>query len=65
MKLAVMLWMMIGTTLAGVLVVAVLMVPSLQPQAKMWIAVAAAVGAVIGFPISMQIAKAIERQTQR
>jgi hypothetical protein len=65
MKLAIMLWMMIGTTLAGVLVVAVLMVPGLQPQAKMWIPVAALVGAVVGFPISAMIAKAIERQTAR
>ena len=66
MKLAVMLWMMIGTTLAGLLVLVVLMIPGMQFSAvKLWIAVAAVVGAVIGFPISMSIAKAIERQTQR
>lgn len=66
MKLAVMLWMMIGTTLAGLLVLVVLMIPGMQFSAvKLWIAVAVVVGAVIGFPISMSIAKAIERQTQR
>lgn len=65
MKLAVMLWIMIGTTLAGVLVVAVLMIPALQPQAKMWIAAAAAAGAVLGIPVAMAVAKAIERQTAR
>ena len=66
MKLAVMLWMMIGTTLAGVLVLAVLMVPGLQwTQVKLWIPIVALVGAVIGYPISAAIAKSIERQTAR
>lgn len=65
MKLAAMLWIMIGTTFAGMLVVAVLLVPSLQAQAKMWIAIAAATGAVLGVPVALTVAKAIERQTQR
>ena len=66
MKLAVMLWIMIGTTLAGLFVLAVLMVPGLAwAQVKLWIAIAALVGAVVGYPISAAIAKNIERQTAR
>ncbi len=58
-RLAALLWVMGGTTLAGVLVVVVLMIPALQFEAKKYILYAAIAGFVVAIPLSMMAAKAI------
>ena len=61
-RLAVLLWVMGGSTLAGVFVMIVLMIPSLQSQAMKVIPLAALAGFVVGMPLALIAAKTI---TQR
>ncbi len=62
-RLAVLLWIMGGTVLAGVAVVAVLMVPSLQAEAMRFIPIAGIAGYVVGIPLALAAAKAITHGT--
>ncbi len=61
-RLAALLWVMGGTVLAGFLVLAVLMTPSLQGEALRYIPVAAVAGYVVGIPLASKAAKAITRR---
>ncbi len=60
-RLAVMLWVMGGTVLAGVLVTVVLLVPSFAPMKA--IPIAALIGAVVAIPPAIMAAKAIAAKT--
>jgi hypothetical protein len=62
-RLAILLWVILGTTLAGIGVMVVLATPSMSSQAMMLIPYAAAIGAVIGIPISIVGAKMIAART--
>ncbi|MCI4678406.1 hypothetical protein K9U39_04600 [Rhodoblastus acidophilus] len=58
-RLAALLWVMGGATLAGVLIIVVLMVPSLQFEAMRYILIAAAAGFIVAIPLALLAAKAI------
>lgn len=58
-RLAALLWVMGGTVLAGVAVLIVLMIPSLQGEAARNVLVAAVIGYVVGLPLAVAAAKAI------
>jgi hypothetical protein len=62
-RLAILLWMVLGTTLAGICVMVVLATPSMAPQAMKLIPYAAAIGAVIAIPFSFVGAKMITART--
>ncbi|KPL69104.1 hypothetical protein SZ64_13915 [Erythrobacter sp. SG61-1L] len=59
-RLAMILHLVIGSTLMGVGVIAVLVMGMTQPRP---IILAAVVGFLIAFPVSWMVAKAITRQT--
>jgi len=61
-RLALLLWVMGGTVLAGVLVTVVLLTPSLAPMK--FIPIAFALGAVLAIPPAFMAAKAIAARTQ-
>lgn len=65
LKLAALIWMMLGITLAGILVVVIVTVPSLYAQGMRLIPIAAAVGFVLAIPAAIVIAKRIESATVR
>ncbi|MDI9847015.1 hypothetical protein QM467_02945 [Rhodoblastus sp. 17X3] len=58
-RLAALLWIMGGSVLAGVAVMVVLMIPSLQSDAMRLIPLAAIVGYAVGVPLALIAAKAI------
>ncbi len=58
-RLALLLWIMGGTLLAGLGVMVVLMAPSLQAGAMRYIPIAAIAGFIIGVPVAFIAAKAI------
>lgn len=63
LKIAVLVWMMLGITLAGALVVAVVAVPSLYDQGMRLIPIVAAAGFVVAIPFAFLIAKKIDGLT--
>ncbi len=58
-RLAVLLWILAGTVLAGAFVTVVLMMPSLQSQAMKLIPLAALAGAIVAIPLAIVAAKSI------
>lgn len=56
LKIAVPVWMMIGTTLAGIAVMIVLSVPSLAAHDRQLIPYAALIGFIVSIPIAYVIA---------
>jgi hypothetical protein len=56
LKVAILVWIVLGATLAGSLILAVLLVPSLQLEAMKWVLYAAVGGFVIALPLSWIIA---------
>lgn len=58
-RLAALLWVMGGTVLAGVAVLVVLMIPSMQAEAARNVLIAALIGYAIGLPLAVSAAKAI------
>jgi hypothetical protein len=60
-KVAVVLWIVGGATLAGMMMIAVLAVPGLSEQAMEWIPRAVAAGFVLAMPISFLVARKIAR----
>jgi hypothetical protein len=56
LKVAVLIWVVLGTTLAGTLVLVVLMMPSLQSQAMKFVALAGIGGYIISLPLSWIVA---------
>ncbi|MBK5961006.1 hypothetical protein CCR97_22780 [Rhodoplanes elegans] len=65
MKIAVLVWMVLGITLAGTLVVAVVSVPSLYDQGMRLIPIVAAAGFVVAIPFAVLIAKKIDHLTAK
>ncbi len=62
-RLAVLLWLMGGTVLAGVAVMIVLMIPSLQGEAMRDIPIAGIAGFIVGVPLALIAAKTITHGT--
>ncbi len=60
-RLAILLWVIGGTVLAGVFLTVVLMMPSLAPMK--FIPIAVAIGAVVAIPFAIAAAKAIAAKT--
>ncbi|WP_434006649.1 hypothetical protein [Rhodopseudomonas palustris] len=64
-KVAMLLWIIGGATLAGMMIIAVLAVPSLSEQAMHWIPIAVGCGFVIAMPVSFLVARKIARPSMR
>ncbi len=62
-KVAAILWIVVGTVLAGSGVVAVLSVPSLASEAIRYLPLAGISGYVAAVPVALLIAKHLTRQT--
>lgn len=65
LKLAALIWMILGITLAGVLVIVIVTVPDLYAHGMRLIPVAAVVGFVLAIPAALVIAKKIDAATAR
>jgi len=60
LKMAMILWIMAGTVLAGLTVLVVLLVPSLSDQALSLMMPLAGVAFVVAFPFAFLVAKRID-----
>lgn len=58
-RLAALLWVIGGTTLAGVAILIVLMIPSMQDNAVHNVLIAALAGFAVGLPLAWVAAKSI------
>jgi hypothetical protein len=65
LKIAALVWIVLGSTLAGVAVTAVIAVPSLYDQGMKLIPVAAGIGFAVAIPLAVIIAKRIMALTAR
>lgn len=63
MRLAALIWIVLGTTLAGMAVTVVLAVPELLDQGMQLVPIAAAAGFVIALPLSYVVARRIAAAT--
>ena len=63
LKLATLIWMILGTALAGALVIPVLAVPSLAQQGMKLIPYAAGSGVLLAIPLSLLVARKIYAAT--
>ncbi|WP_230533032.1 hypothetical protein [Microvirga roseola] len=63
LKLAPLIWIILGTTLAGMLVVPVLTVPSLADRSMTMIPAATAAGFLLAIPLALLIARRIYAAT--
>jgi hypothetical protein len=64
-KIALVVWIMLGVTIAGMILLAVLSIPSLADQAAKLIPLGSAAGFALAIPLSFAIAKRIAAATQR
>jgi len=62
-KIAIIVWMMAGTTLAGIAIMAVLTVPALAVHDMQYIPFAGLAGFVIAVPLAIVVAKRIAAAT--
>lgn len=62
-KIAIIVWMMAGTTLAGIAVMVVLTVPSLAAHDMQYIPIGAVLGFVVAVPFAYVVAKRIAALT--
>lgn len=60
LKMALILWIISGTVLAGLTVLVVVLIPSLSDQAMRLMAPLATAGFVVAFPVAILVAKRIE-----
>ncbi len=58
-KLALLIWLVLGTTIAGIAVLVVVSDSSLSTQAMKLIPIAAVVGFIIAIPLSLMVSKRI------
>ncbi len=65
LKIAIIVWMVAGTTLAGIAIMAVLAVPTLAVHDMQYIPLAAIVGFVVAIPLAYLVAKRIVALTAR
>ena len=56
-RVAILCWVFIAPTLAGVLILAVMLVPALAPNLGAWIVYAAIVGAILAAPAAVVFAR--------
>jgi len=56
-RLSIILFVIIAPTIAGILMLAAMMVPALQGELGKWIVIAVASGFVVSIPISVVVAK--------
>jgi hypothetical protein len=63
LKLATLVWIMLGTTLAGILVTAVLVTPGFEASAMKAIPIAGIAGYLLALPLSVMVARKIVDQT--
>lgn len=59
LKVAILVWLMLGITLAGIAMMIVLGVPALNAQGMQLIPIAAGIGALLAIPAALLIAKRI------
>lgn len=59
MRLAILIWVMAATVLAGCFVTVVILVPGLERQAMLYIPIAAAIAAIVAAPIAWLVARQI------
>lgn len=59
LRLAVLMWALVGTTLAGIFVLVIVTVPSLYDQGMRLIPYAVGAGFLLGVPIAVLIARRI------
>ena len=64
MRLAGLIWIMLGTTLAGIALTVIVTVPELAEQATMLVPAAAIGSAVLAIPLAIMIAKRIRAQSR-
>ncbi len=64
-KISILVWMMLGTALAGAAVIAVLAVPSLADQAMTNIPRAVLIGFALAMPLSYLVARKIGASSAR
>jgi hypothetical protein len=64
-KIAIIVWMMAGTTLAGIAIMVVLTVPALAVHDMRYIPIAAIVGFVVAIPLAYLVARRITALTAR
>jgi predicted ABC-type sugar transport system permease subunit len=64
-KITLLVWMMLGTALAGTAVIAVLAVPSLAAQAMKNIPLAVLIGFAVAMPLSYLVARKIDASPVR
>lgn len=62
-KIALLVWVVLGVTVAGAALTLVLTVPSLQPNAMKLLPIFAGIGFVVAIPASFVVAKKILAQT--
>lgn len=64
MRLAGLIWIMLATTLAGIALTVIVVVPELAEQAATWIPIAGIAAAVIAIPLAIVISKSIRAQSR-
>jgi len=64
-KISILVWMMLGTALAGAAVIAVLAVPSLAAEAMKNIPFAVLIGFAVAMPLSYLVARKIGASAAR
>jgi membrane protein DedA with SNARE-associated domain len=62
-KIASLIWIILGTTLAGIALIVVLTIPQFANDSMRLIPIVCAAAAVVAIPLSMWIAKRIQAQT--
>jgi hypothetical protein len=65
LKIAVPVWMMLGTTLAGILMMTVLSVPSLAAHDREYIPYAAIAGFIVAIPFAFAVASRMRNAFSR
>lgn len=64
-RLAALIWILVGTVLAGVVVVAIVSVPSLYDMGMRLIPIGGIAGYIVGLPIAWVVARHIDHLTVR
>lgn len=64
MKIALVVWIMLGTTLAGIAMAAIVSVPELSNQAMKLIPILCTAAFIVALPISWIVAKKIDAQSR-
>ncbi|TBW36271.1 hypothetical protein EYW49_14290 [Siculibacillus lacustris] len=65
LKIAVLVWIVLGVTVAGAALTVVLAVPSLTVNAMKLLPIVALLGFVVAIPLSILVARRIDAQTRR